>query len=106
MSDTSWQLQRGVISVVRTRSAETALTLARGIARTAVPGIEVTMTVPGAIEVIATLTGEGVVGVGAGTVRTIAQLEGCIDRRAVSRVATYGSRAGRGHSRTGRFSHA
>jgi 2-dehydro-3-deoxyphosphogluconate aldolase/(4S)-4-hydroxy-2-oxoglutarate aldolase len=80
MSDTSeWQLQRGVIAVVRTRSAETALTLARGIARTAVVGIEVTMTVPGGIEVIATLTAEGAVGVGAGTVRTIAQLEGCVE---------------------------
>jgi hypothetical protein len=60
MSDTSWQLQRGVISVVRTRSAETALTLARGIARTAVAGIEVTMTVPGAIEVIAMLAVGGI----------------------------------------------
>ena len=80
MSDTSgWQLQRGVISVVRTRSPQTALTLARGIARTAVAGIEVTMTVPDGIEVIATLTAEGTVGVGAGTVRTIAQLEGCVE---------------------------
>lgn len=80
MSDNSgWQLQRGVISVVRTRSAKSALTLARGVARAAVSGIEVTMTVPDAIEVIATLTAEGVAGVGAGTVRTIAQLEGCIE---------------------------
>jgi 2-dehydro-3-deoxyphosphogluconate aldolase/(4S)-4-hydroxy-2-oxoglutarate aldolase len=80
MSDPrEWQLRRGVISVVRTHSAETALTLARGVARTAVAGIEVTMTVPDAIDVIASLTDEGVQGVGAGTVRTIAQLEGCVE---------------------------
>lgn len=76
---TGWQLERGVISVIRTHSAESALTIARGISRTAVVGIEVTMTVPGAIEVIATLTAEGIRGVGAGTVRTIAQLEACVE---------------------------
>jgi 2-dehydro-3-deoxyphosphogluconate aldolase / (4S)-4-hydroxy-2-oxoglutarate aldolase len=79
MADThAWQLRRGVISVVRTGSAEAALTLARGIARTAIAGIEVTLTVPDAIEVIATLTAEGVRGVGAGTVRTSAQLADCV----------------------------
>ena len=56
--NSGWQLQRGVISVIRTRSAESALTLARGIARSDVAGIEVTMTVPDAIEVIATLTAD------------------------------------------------
>jgi 2-dehydro-3-deoxyphosphogluconate aldolase / (4S)-4-hydroxy-2-oxoglutarate aldolase len=80
MSDSSgWQLRRGLISVVRTHSAETALTLARGIARTAVAGIEVTMTVPDAIKVIAALSSEGVHGLGAGTIRTVAQLDGCVE---------------------------
>lgn len=77
--NSGWQFQRGVISVIRTRSAESALTVARGVARSDVAGIEVTMTVPDAIQVIATLTAEGVHRVGAGTVRTIAQLESCVE---------------------------
>lgn len=74
-----WEFRRGVISVIRTDSAKSALTLARGIAQTPVVGIEVTMTVPDAISVIATLTAAGIRGVGAGTVRTVAQLQGCAD---------------------------
>jgi 2-dehydro-3-deoxyphosphogluconate aldolase/(4S)-4-hydroxy-2-oxoglutarate aldolase len=69
----------GVIAVVRTSSATSALTLARGLAGTDVAGIEVTMTVPDAVEVIATLVSEGIEHVGAGTVRTLAQLEACVD---------------------------
>lgn len=72
-------LQGGIISVVRTRSAAHALTLARGVARTGVAGIEITMTVPGGVDVIRTLVAEGVERVGAGTVRTPAQLDECVD---------------------------
>jgi 2-dehydro-3-deoxyphosphogluconate aldolase/(4S)-4-hydroxy-2-oxoglutarate aldolase len=77
--DSTVPLGRGVISVVRTRSARTALTLARGVARTGVVGIEVTMTVPDAVAVIATLVAEGVERVGAGTVRTMRDLEACVE---------------------------
>jgi 2-dehydro-3-deoxyphosphogluconate aldolase/(4S)-4-hydroxy-2-oxoglutarate aldolase len=80
MSDTSaLHVRRGVVAVIRARSAETALTVARGLARTAVAGIEVTMTVPDAIEVIAKLAAEGVDRLGAGTLRTIAQVAGSVD---------------------------
>ncbi|MEV4622371.1 bifunctional 4-hydroxy-2-oxoglutarate aldolase/2-dehydro-3-deoxy-phosphogluconate aldolase [Asanoa sp. NPDC049573] len=82
-------LDRGVISVVRTTSARTALTLARGVARTGVVGVEVTMTVPDAVHVIATLVDEGVDRVGAGTVRTLAQMHACIDAGATFIVSPH-----------------
>lgn len=80
---------RGVIAVVRTQSAAHALTLARGLALTDVAGIEVTMTVPDAVDVIATLVGEGVSGVGAGTVRSVAQLEACVEAGATFLVSPH-----------------
>ena len=70
---------RGVIAVIRTASADAALTIGRGLAVTAVAGIEITMTVPGAPAVIATLIAEGVTRVGAGTVRTLAEVEACVE---------------------------
>jgi 2-dehydro-3-deoxyphosphogluconate aldolase / (4S)-4-hydroxy-2-oxoglutarate aldolase len=70
---------RGVIAVLRTDSPQTALTLGRGFALTSLAGIEVTMTVPDAVRVIATLVAEGVQRVGAGTVRTLAQVEACVE---------------------------
>jgi 2-dehydro-3-deoxyphosphogluconate aldolase / (4S)-4-hydroxy-2-oxoglutarate aldolase len=69
---------RGVIAVLRTDSARTALTLGRGFALTTLAGIEITMTVPDAVNVIATLVEEGVQKVGAGTVRTLAQVDACV----------------------------
>jgi 2-dehydro-3-deoxyphosphogluconate aldolase/(4S)-4-hydroxy-2-oxoglutarate aldolase len=70
---------RGVIAVLRTDSAQTALALGRGFAPTSLAGIEVTMTVPDAVTVIATLVAEGVQRVGAGTVRTLAQVDACVE---------------------------
>jgi 2-dehydro-3-deoxyphosphogluconate aldolase/(4S)-4-hydroxy-2-oxoglutarate aldolase len=70
---------RGGVAVIRAPAAATALTVARGLAGTAVAGIEVTMTVPDAPGVIATLRSEGVSGVGAGTVRTLDQLRRCAE---------------------------
>ncbi len=67
-------MSSGVIAVIRTDSPEYALTLGRGFSNTSVDGIEITMTVPGAIEVIERLIGEGVQRVGGGTVRTIEQV--------------------------------
>jgi 2-dehydro-3-deoxyphosphogluconate aldolase / (4S)-4-hydroxy-2-oxoglutarate aldolase len=72
------QIPRGVVAVIRTTDPRHALTLARGLAETQVAAIEVTLTVPGAIDVIAQLTAEGVMRVGAGTVRSAAQVESCV----------------------------
>jgi 2-dehydro-3-deoxyphosphogluconate aldolase/(4S)-4-hydroxy-2-oxoglutarate aldolase len=79
----------GVIAVVRTRSASAALTLARGLTRTDVAGIEVTMTVPDAVNVIATLRSEGVERVGGGTIRTVEQLHACVDAGAAFLVSPH-----------------
>lgn len=80
---------RGIIAVVRTTSAATALTLGRGFARTGVAGIEITMTVPNAPDVIAQLVAEGVKRVGAGTIRTIEQLEACAGAGAAFMVSPH-----------------
>lgn len=68
---------RGVIAVLRTDNPHMALALGRGFARTSLAGIEITMTVPDAVKVIATLVAEGVPRVGAGTVRTLADVDAC-----------------------------
>jgi 2-dehydro-3-deoxyphosphogluconate aldolase/(4S)-4-hydroxy-2-oxoglutarate aldolase len=74
----SASIPRGVFAVIRTADAGHALTVARGLAGTSVAAIEVTLTVPDAIEVIAQLVSEGVTRVGAGTVRRVEQVERCI----------------------------
>jgi 2-dehydro-3-deoxyphosphogluconate aldolase/(4S)-4-hydroxy-2-oxoglutarate aldolase len=68
-----------VIAVLRTDSPQTALSLGRGFALTTLAGIEVTMTVPDAVKVIAALVAEGVPRVGAGTVRTLAEVDACAE---------------------------
>jgi 2-dehydro-3-deoxyphosphogluconate aldolase / (4S)-4-hydroxy-2-oxoglutarate aldolase len=80
---------RGVIAVVRARTSVNALTIARGLARTSVAGIEITMTVPDGPAVISTLVAEGVKRIGAGTVRTLDQLEACIDAGAAFLVSPH-----------------
>ena len=67
-------MSSGVIAVIRTNSPDYALTLGRGFSNTSVDAIEITMTVPGAIEIIEQLIGEGVQRVGGGTVRTVEQI--------------------------------
>ena len=71
-------IKRGVIAVVRLDSTAAAITLGRGLAGSGVVGIEVTMTVPDAPQVIETLVADGVDTVGAGTVRTIQDLRRCV----------------------------
>jgi len=66
---------KGVIAVLRTDSADHALTIGRALADTSVIAIEVTMTVPNATKVITQLIDEGVKRVGAGTVRNAAQVK-------------------------------
>ncbi|MEJ6574598.1 MAG: bifunctional 4-hydroxy-2-oxoglutarate aldolase/2-dehydro-3-deoxy-phosphogluconate aldolase [Actinomycetes bacterium] len=65
----------GIIAVLRTNSPDDALLIARALNNTVVDSIEVTLTVPNAIEVIKILVREGVERVGAGTVRTVAQVK-------------------------------
>lgn len=64
----------GVIAVIRTDSPEIAYTLGKAFDRTNVSAIEITMTVPNALDVIKNLLSEGVERLGGGTVRTIAQV--------------------------------
>ena len=78
-------MKSGVIAVIRTDDPEIALTLARGFNATSVDAIEVTMTVPNALDVIEKLIAEGVTRLGGGTVRTIEQVQ-----RLRSMGATFG----------------
>ena len=78
-------MKSGVIAVIRTDDPEIALTLARGFNATSVDAIEVTMTVPNALNVIEKLIAEGVTRLGGGTVRTIEQVQ-----RLRSMGATFG----------------
>ena len=78
-----------MIAVIRTSTATTALALARGLAATDVTGIEVTLTVPDAVNVIATLVSEGITRVGAGTVRTVDDVTACADAGATFLVSPY-----------------
>lgn len=66
---------KGVIAVLRTNSSQDAITLGRALADTSVIAIEVTMTVPDAVNVIAELISEGIERVGAGTVRNVEQVK-------------------------------
>jgi len=68
-------MKSGVVAVIRTDDPEIALTLARGFNETSIDAIEVTMTVPNALNVIEKLIAEGVTRVGGGTVRTVAQVQ-------------------------------
>ena len=79
----------GVIAVVRAGAAAEARTIVHGLARACVPAIELTMTVPGAVEIIAELAGSGLQTVlgagqcwtgtvlGAGTVLDPAEASAC-----------------------------
>jgi len=68
-------MKSGVIAVIRTDDPDIAATLARGFDSTSVDAIEITMTVPNALEVIEKLIEEGVTRLGGGTVRSIEQVQ-------------------------------
>jgi 2-dehydro-3-deoxyphosphogluconate aldolase/(4S)-4-hydroxy-2-oxoglutarate aldolase len=73
-------LSTGIIPVVRAASAAQALLASRAVHAGGIPIVEVTMTVPGAIEVIAELTrtlGQEVL-IGAGTVLDARTAEQCL----------------------------
>ena len=65
----------GVVAVIRTENPDIAYTLAKAFDHTNVSAIEITMTVPHALDVINRLLSEGVERLGGGTVRTIDQVE-------------------------------
>jgi 2-dehydro-3-deoxyphosphogluconate aldolase / (4S)-4-hydroxy-2-oxoglutarate aldolase len=74
-------LEIGVVPVVRASSAKQAMQAAEAVCAGGIPIVEVTMTVPGAIEVIAQLNksmGSNVL-IGAGTVLDAETAERCID---------------------------
>lgn len=69
----------GVIPVVRAASARDALRAAHALRDGGIPIVEITMTVPGAFEVIAELSkSDSVLLIGAGTVMDAATAERCI----------------------------
>ena len=82
-------VKRGVVAVIRTDNPEWAYNLARGFDSTSVTAIEITMTVPKALDVIKRLIDEGVQRVGGGTVRTIAQVEALASMKAAFAVSPH-----------------
>jgi 2-dehydro-3-deoxyphosphogluconate aldolase/(4S)-4-hydroxy-2-oxoglutarate aldolase len=74
-------LEIGIIPVVRAHSAEHALMASFAVAAGGIPIVEVTLTVPGAVEVIAELTRTvgGDVLIGAGTVLDADDARACLD---------------------------
>jgi 2-dehydro-3-deoxyphosphogluconate aldolase / (4S)-4-hydroxy-2-oxoglutarate aldolase len=71
----------GLVPVVRAQSADEALALSRAIAEGGVPVLEITLTVPGAIDVIRRVVAEGgdAMLVGAGTVLTADDAAAAVD---------------------------
>jgi 2-dehydro-3-deoxyphosphogluconate aldolase / (4S)-4-hydroxy-2-oxoglutarate aldolase len=70
----------GLIPVLRTPSAEEALAMAEALNAAQIRTLEITLTVPGAVEVIRTVTGRfgDQVVVGAGTVLDVAAAKTCL----------------------------
>jgi len=71
----SQRAPEGILAVVRAPDPVTALIISRGLIEAGVDAIEITFTVPDAAEVIARLTAESAVPVGAGTIRSVAQCD-------------------------------
>src|SRR5947209_1854373 len=74
-------LDIGIVPVVRASSADRAMAAAEAVAAGGIPIVELTMTVPGAIEAIAALSrsmGAEVL-IGAGTVLDAATAQKCLD---------------------------
>lgn len=66
---------RRLVAVIRSATADEALETARAVGEGGVRFVEITFTVPDALEVIKTLAGEGKVHVGAGTVLSTTEAE-------------------------------
>jgi 2-dehydro-3-deoxyphosphogluconate aldolase/(4S)-4-hydroxy-2-oxoglutarate aldolase len=72
-------LEAGIIPVIRAPKPGLAIAAARAIAVGGIPIVEITMTVPGAIDVIAELTATTDILVGAGTVLDVETARRCIE---------------------------
>jgi 2-dehydro-3-deoxyphosphogluconate aldolase/(4S)-4-hydroxy-2-oxoglutarate aldolase len=70
----------GIIPAIRVSSARDALFAAEAVSSSGIPIVEVTMTVPGAIDVITELArSSGELVVGAGTVPDVDAAKRCLD---------------------------
>jgi 2-dehydro-3-deoxyphosphogluconate aldolase/(4S)-4-hydroxy-2-oxoglutarate aldolase len=74
----------GIIAVIRAGNAQEAETIGLGLAAAGVNGVEITFTVPNAVDVIAALRSATDMPIGAGTVRSVADA-----RAAVTAGATF-----------------
>ena len=83
------EISRGVVAVIRTDNPEWAYNLAKAFDSTSVISIEITMTVPKALDVIHRLIDEGVQRVGGGTVRTLEQVESLAKMKASFAVSPH-----------------
>jgi 2-dehydro-3-deoxyphosphogluconate aldolase/(4S)-4-hydroxy-2-oxoglutarate aldolase len=83
------EISRGVVAVIRTDNSEWAYNLAKAFDSTSVIAIEITMTVPKALDVIHRLIDEGVQRVGGGTVRTLEQVESLAKMKASFAVSPH-----------------
>ena len=83
------EISRGVVAVIRTDNPEWAYNLAKAFDSTSVIAIEITMTVPKALDVIHRLIDEGVQRVGGGTVRTLEQVESLAKMKASFAVSPH-----------------
>jgi 2-dehydro-3-deoxyphosphogluconate aldolase/(4S)-4-hydroxy-2-oxoglutarate aldolase len=74
-------IEIGIVPVVRASSPRQALMAAEAVAEGGIPVVEITMTVPGAVDVIRELTKSNPSGVliGAGTVLDADSAKGCVD---------------------------
>ena len=83
------EISRGVVAVIRTDNSEWAYNLAKAFNSTTVIAIEITMTVPRALNIIHRLIDEGVQRVGGGTVRTLEQVESLAKMKASFAVSPH-----------------
>ncbi len=81
--------EAGIIPGIRVATSERALFAARAVFRAGIPIAEITMTVPGAIEVIANITRDmPTMAVGAGTVLDVETAQRCVDAGALFLTST------------------
>jgi 2-dehydro-3-deoxyphosphogluconate aldolase/(4S)-4-hydroxy-2-oxoglutarate aldolase len=76
-------LAAGVVAVLRGESADSVLETGVTLLEAGICALEVTMTVPSALDVMSRLAGETTAVVGAGSVRTAADVDACVDAGAL-----------------------
>lgn len=78
-STTSRLTDTCVVAVIRAREPEAALRAARILSKGGIDALEITMTVPGGVDVIRQLTADTDALIGAGTVMTAGDVERCVE---------------------------